>query len=221
MGQSHYARRSRYRYHPIFGLDHTTKRILHRWVLQGNKTSIWQRHSRVFGSGLLIWRIWKSLKHDESSSAARQLQIIIRILMESGVLYLSISIAHFAAYFGHDNFAVHMIGTLVKSSLSISNANYWSILQHTVVVGIAYNLVIIRVGQTRSEDNYNESDGRLTTFQVAELNQEISFGSTNSAGSGSETTEITRNKSVWMTLTPSYVYVLHRIFSIGYRSLYI
>jgi hypothetical protein len=43
--------------------------------------------------------------------------------MESGILYLSISIAHFAAYFGSDNFAIHMIGTLVSSCSSIDDAN--------------------------------------------------------------------------------------------------
>jgi hypothetical protein len=60
---------------------------------------------------------------------------------------------------------------------------------------MAYNLVIIRVGKTRSEEEFKASDGRLTTFQVAELTQEISFGSTNSIGTG-ETTESARDKPV-------------------------
>ncbi|KAF7783903.1 hypothetical protein Agabi119p4_68 [Agaricus bisporus var. burnettii] len=130
----------------------------------------------AYCTGLLIWRIKTALKGDETSNAARQLQVLIRILMESGILYLSISIAHFVAYFGHDTFAVHMIGTL-----------------HTLVIGIAYNLINIRVGQTRSEDERNTSEGRLTTFQVADLNRGSSFGSTNSVVTG-ETTEFVRDK---------------------------
>ncbi|KAF7783904.1 hypothetical protein Agabi119p4_69 [Agaricus bisporus var. burnettii] len=117
----------------------------------------------AYCTGLLIWRIRRALKHDESSSAARQLQILTRILMESGILYLSISVAQFVAYFCPNNFAIHMIGTI-----------------HTPVIGIAYNLIIIRVGQTRSDDGSNISDGKLTTFQVSDMTQGTSLGSTNS-----------------------------------------
>lgn len=76
-----------------------------------------------FVSGLLIWRIRRVLKLDTNSSGARQLQMLTRILMESGILYLSISIAHFVAYFCYDTFAIHMIGTLVSSCFSIDNTD--------------------------------------------------------------------------------------------------
>jgi hypothetical protein len=67
-------------------------------------------------AGLLVWRIWKTLKSGDAqnSSVTNRLQFLNRILMESGVLYLSISIAHFFVYFGHDNFAIHMIAMIVS-----------------------------------------------------------------------------------------------------------
>lgn len=67
-----------------------------------------------YGSGILIWRIWSASKKGENSPAAKQLQFIVRILMESGVLYLTISLAHFLAWFGHDDFAIHILGSIVS-----------------------------------------------------------------------------------------------------------
>ncbi|KAF7783906.1 hypothetical protein Agabi119p4_71 [Agaricus bisporus var. burnettii] len=131
----------------------------------------------AYCTGHLIWRIRRVLKLDTNSSGARQLQMLTRILMESGILYLSISIAHFVAYFCYDTFAIHMIGTL-----------------HTIVIGIAYNLIIIRVGQARSEDECNLSEGTLTTFQVAQNpSQGIPLGATDSVMTV-ETAEFARDK---------------------------
>jgi hypothetical protein len=114
---------------------------------------------RIFVLGLLVWRIWKTLKHrdNEDGSAPGRLQFLIRIFMESGVFFLSISIAHFLVYFGHDNFAIHMIGTLVRLCKIISYRSLvradLGFLQNTIVIGIAYNLIIIRVGINRTEED--------------------------------------------------------------------
>ncbi|KAF7770717.1 hypothetical protein Agabi119p4_6691 [Agaricus bisporus var. burnettii] len=131
----------------------------------------------AYCTGLLIRRLWIFLKDSENSSTTRQIQFLIRVLMESGVLYLAISIAHFFVYFGHDNFAIHMVGLL-----------------HTTIIGIAYNLIIIRVGQNRSEEEHYSTTGKLTTFQVAEISHIIStdFGSTSDGTDG--VTEASRDK---------------------------
>jgi hypothetical protein len=68
----------------------------------------------LFNSGLLVWRIWKNVKGVGGGNSSRRLQTLIRILMESGVLYLAMSIAHFIAYFGHSGFAIHMNGGMVS-----------------------------------------------------------------------------------------------------------
>lgn len=55
------------------------------------------------------------------------------------------------------------------------------VFQHTIVIGIAYNLIIIRVGQARSEDECKLSEDTLTTFQVAQNpSQGIPLGPTDS-----------------------------------------
>jgi hypothetical protein len=71
---------------------------------------------------------------------------------------------------------------------------YSVLLQHTVVIGIAYDLIIIRVGQNRTENVSDPSSGKLTTFQVANVNSESSLGYTNSRTTG-ETMEFRRDKT--------------------------
>jgi hypothetical protein len=48
------------------------------------------------------------------------------------------------------------------------------------VIGIAYDLIIIRVGQNRTEEDHTLTNGKLTTFQVADISQGISGTSTGS-----------------------------------------
>jgi hypothetical protein len=64
--------------------------------------------------GLLVWRIWKNVKRVGSSSSSRQLQTLMRILMESGVLHLTMSIVHSITFFSHSGFAIQMNGDLVS-----------------------------------------------------------------------------------------------------------
>jgi hypothetical protein len=61
----------------------------------------------------LIWKIWKASKKGINNTVSKQLQLIVRILMESGILYFIISITHFSTWFGHSTFAIHLLGTMV------------------------------------------------------------------------------------------------------------
>lgn len=65
------------------------------------------------GPGIVIWKIWATSKEGGNNTASKQLQFLVRILMESGILYLSISLAHFFVWFGHVPFAIHMLGAIV------------------------------------------------------------------------------------------------------------
>jgi hypothetical protein len=76
-------------------------------------------------------------------------------------------------------------------TMSITNSTF---LQHTVVIGIAYDLIIIRVGQNRTEEEASMTTGKLTTFQVAsDVNEGKSNQSTLSVQTG-ESTEFSRDK---------------------------
>jgi hypothetical protein len=65
-------------------------------------------------SGALIRPIWKASKAGENSTVSKQLQFLVRILLESGALYLTISLAHFVVWFGQSYFAVLLLGTMVS-----------------------------------------------------------------------------------------------------------
>ncbi|KAF9447156.1 hypothetical protein P691DRAFT_761000 [Macrolepiota fuliginosa MF-IS2] len=102
----------------------------------------------AYCTGLLIWRIRQASKKGESVTVARQLQYLLRILMESGILYLAISIAHFSAWFAQDNFAIHVIGGL-----------------NSIIIGIAFNLILIRTAQNRAEgEEINYRGDRVSTM---------------------------------------------------------
>ncbi|KAF9477088.1 hypothetical protein BDN70DRAFT_896812 [Pholiota conissans] len=63
----------------------------------------------------------------KASTDVRQLQFAIRILIESGFLYLAVAIAHFVAWFTTSTYAIAFI-----SSINIS------------VTGVLSNLILIR-----------------------------------------------------------------------------
>ncbi len=63
---------------------------------------------------MIVWKIWTASKKGEDGSLTRQLQLLVRILMESGVLYLSVSLAHLLVWFGKNGFAIRMLGTIVS-----------------------------------------------------------------------------------------------------------
>lgn len=68
----------------------------------------------LYLKGLLIWKIWQATKTGNNGGSTKQLQFLIRILMESGILYLLIGLAHFFAWFGRDGFGVALLGTIVS-----------------------------------------------------------------------------------------------------------
>ncbi|KAF9447168.1 hypothetical protein P691DRAFT_793765 [Macrolepiota fuliginosa MF-IS2] len=88
----------------------------------------------AYSTGLLIRRIRKASGEGENPTMAKQLRHLLRILMESGILYLAVSIAHFFVWFGQDNFAIHVVGGL-----------------NLIIMAIAFNLILIRTANSRAE----------------------------------------------------------------------
>ncbi|KAF9450259.1 hypothetical protein P691DRAFT_847670 [Macrolepiota fuliginosa MF-IS2] len=101
----------------------------------------------AYSTGLLIWRIRRVTKEGKSITGTKHLQYLIRILMESGILYLAISIAHFFVWFGQDNFAINMIGGM-----------------NLIIIGISFNLILIRTAQNRVEGRETDCGGGVSTI---------------------------------------------------------
>ncbi len=69
-------------------------------------------------TGLLIWRI-RRVSNKGDVPFVKKLQFLIRVLMESGILYLSVGLAHLFAWFGTSSFAVSLLGTMVSLLLGL------------------------------------------------------------------------------------------------------
>jgi len=90
----------------------------------------------AYTSGFIIYRIWKVAKRSSKYGAsAAQIRFVMRVLIESGVLYLSTTIAHFVVWWTPNSFAIGLI-----SSINLQ------------IIGIAFNLIFVRTSQRRVDE---------------------------------------------------------------------
>lgn len=66
--------------------------------------------------GILIWRIWGASKDGHDTPSKKQFHLLIRILMESGILYLTFGLVHFSLWFTGTDFAIFFIEGMVGLS---------------------------------------------------------------------------------------------------------
>lgn len=74
---------------------------------------------------MLIRRIYQVATKCDTATSARQFRFVVRILAESGILYLSITIAHLVAWFTEDNVAIQIFSMIVSNdcpAVSTDNA---------------------------------------------------------------------------------------------------
>ncbi|KAF9444031.1 hypothetical protein P691DRAFT_368798 [Macrolepiota fuliginosa MF-IS2] len=70
----------------------------------------------AYSTLVLIHRIHKVVKQTEGSNSTKNFRHIIRILAESGFLYLSVTLGHFVAWLTANNMAIEALRTLVSTS---------------------------------------------------------------------------------------------------------
>ncbi len=63
---------------------------------------------------MLISRIYQVATKCDRATSAGQFRFIMRILAESGFLYLSITIAHLVTWFTKDNVAIQVLSMIVS-----------------------------------------------------------------------------------------------------------
>lgn len=64
--------------------------------------------------GALIRRLYKTVEEVQQYTSVKHLCLLIRFIAESGVLYLSVTLAHLLVSFGPNPMAVQIIGILVN-----------------------------------------------------------------------------------------------------------
>ncbi|KAF9446496.1 hypothetical protein P691DRAFT_183165 [Macrolepiota fuliginosa MF-IS2] len=109
---------------------------------------------------VLIYRIHKVAKQTKEFSSIRNLRYIIRILAESGSLYLSVTLGHSIAWITANDMAIEVL----------SNINM-------TVLSIAFHLVIIRSAQNRIESDENRESQHISTLRFHSVSMTVSANS--------------------------------------------
>ncbi len=84
-----------------------------------------------FWISMLIRRIYQVANKCDRATSAKQFRFVMRILAESGLLYLSIMIAHLVAWFTKDYVAIQVLSTIVsidRFSVPTQSTNCWDVM---------------------------------------------------------------------------------------------
>ncbi|KAF9451089.1 hypothetical protein P691DRAFT_663922 [Macrolepiota fuliginosa MF-IS2] len=104
----------------------------------------------VYCTGVLIWRIYQVANQSEELAAAKQFRFIARSIAESGLISMSISLAHFVVWLTSANFAIEIVRVL-----------------NVPLIGIAFNLILIRSAHSRRDDFSDEILGESTSIEFS------------------------------------------------------
>jgi len=98
----------------------------------------------IYATSVIAYTLWKTAQADQSrlSETAGKLRFIMRVIIESGAIYLMMTIPHFIVWWTPSNTAILILG--------------WSNLP---VVGSAFNLIIIRTSWHRAKEDGTDEPG--------------------------------------------------------------
>jgi hypothetical protein len=116
----------------------------------------------TYTTGLLIRRILTAVKNSKAvGSPVQPLQLVLRVLAESGVLYFSTTAAHLVAWFTPSNLAISIL-----SEINIPT------------IGVAFNIILIRAAENRAREARAEEAQRtgLSMMHYADNNSLPSKG---------------------------------------------
>ncbi|TFK41536.1 hypothetical protein BDQ12DRAFT_663607 [Crucibulum laeve] len=98
----------------------------------------------IYVTSMIVLRIWKAAKLSDSfNTGTKDLRFAIRILVESGALYLVVTIPHFIVWWTPNSMAIVLMGWI-----------------NLPVVCSAYNLIIIRIFKHRAERRLEDKMSR-------------------------------------------------------------
>ncbi|KDR79645.1 hypothetical protein GALMADRAFT_137439 [Galerina marginata CBS 339.88] len=103
----------------------------------------------VYATSVIVYTLWKTARRDESklSESTGQLLFIMRVIIESGALYLIMTIPHFIVWWTPSGTAILILGWI-----------------NVPVVGSAFNLIILRTSWHRAKEEGIEELG-ITAIQ--------------------------------------------------------
>ncbi|KAH9475516.1 hypothetical protein JR316_0012631 [Psilocybe cubensis] len=166
---------------PVFlwvgGLMLTGLQAYWQIVQSASIAGTWQPVNMQVGPGTILTPFWASTillnsyatimivrkissvskKSEAGGTSVSALRFTMRVLVESGALYLTTAIAHFVVWWTPNAFAISII-----SDMNLG------------VTGIAFNLILIRVAQRRvDEEKSSDFHGRIGAISSIRFNQSI------------------------------------------------
>ncbi|KDR77432.1 hypothetical protein GALMADRAFT_209796 [Galerina marginata CBS 339.88] len=128
-----------------------SQKILHAWQPVNTKvgpgtilTPFWGSTVvlNAYSTGFIAHRIWGVAKSSSKSGISTgHLRFVMRVLVESGGLYLAIATIHFLVWFTPSEFAISVL-----SSINLP------------IIGIAFNLILMRTNKKRVDEEMGSSD---------------------------------------------------------------
>lgn len=102
----------------------------------------------LYATSMITRRLYQLSRDVFSSESTRSIKFVASLVIESGALYLVAGIAHFVAWWTPNDFAIAVI----------SNINI-------PVIGIAFNLMIIRLAQHRADEDRKTSGAPVSDLE--------------------------------------------------------
>jgi len=93
----------------------------------------------AYATPVMAYRLWRISKDSEGSTSPDSLQFLMRVLVESGAMYLLITTSHFIVWWTPSTYAIAIVAAMNRP-----------------MTGIAFNLILIRTAKKKAEDNWNE-----------------------------------------------------------------
>ncbi|KAF8893174.1 hypothetical protein CPB84DRAFT_1320597 [Gymnopilus junonius] len=111
----------------------------------------------IYATGVIGYKLWKRGKAQskvDTSTSTGELRVfkLMQIIIESGVIYLLVTIPHFIVWWTTDNLAIVILGWI-----------------NLPIVGSAFNLIIIRSAKHRAEECHGSTGGKtiLSTIKFS------------------------------------------------------
>ncbi|KAF5316815.1 hypothetical protein D9619_006885 [Psilocybe cf. subviscida] len=112
----------------------------------------------IYATSMIIYRLWRLDQETTFGRSRRAIRFAASLIIESGSLYLTTGIAHFVVWWTPNNFAINVV----------SNINI-------PVIGIAFNLILIRLAQHRADEEHRDQGEPVSAMQFQGVSTEKSI----------------------------------------------
>ncbi|KIJ41913.1 hypothetical protein M422DRAFT_780142 [Sphaerobolus stellatus SS14] len=89
----------------------------------------------MYATPMIALRIWQVTKKSEGDTSIQSLRFVMRVLIESGFMYVVVTTSHFVVWWTPNSYAIAIISAM-----------------NTPMTGIGFNLILIRTAEKKAEN---------------------------------------------------------------------